>query len=227
MSKLIIVEGIDNCGKDYVCDIINSIIKKRDNTINSPDWCTSIVNIHCLKPVFNDNTRKSSMKMELAAGEKYSDIMKRAVETCFSGHDNYVVMNRSFLGEAVYAPMYRNVEKQHTDMMLTMVEASVKNKLHEMFPEWHSAGAFMRDNIICINCSCPAEWCVKHEDGKSQSAGDANKVKEELHRFRDVTSSAGWMRVVNLDTTVTGSDGVTYWKSDEQLHSELTNAIFQ
>lgn len=225
MGKIIIVEGIDNCGKDYVCDRINYLIKKNNDCAVNYDWHTSVINIHCLKPVFNDKVSKSSMKMELEAGERYSEMMTRASETCFSSSCSYIIMNRSFLGEAVYGPMYRNVEKQHADMMLTMVEAAVRNKLHAMFPEWHSAGAFMRDNIICVNCSCPAEWALKNEDGKSQSMRDVNRVREELRRFRDVANNAGWMTVVNF-STVKSDGGCARWKTDDEIDSELGAALF-
>lgn len=233
MSKIIIVEGIDNCGKDTVCSVINNIIK--DGTPNSSvSWYSSIINVHNVKPCFNEYEKSSSFKMEIAAANYYSKQMSMYIKQCFTtcenkeSSNNFIILNRSYFSEYVYAPMYRNVEEQHAEMMLNTVNTSIINTMFDLTTttDFHSCDDtsvedFIKNNFYYIQCDAPTTWTIKHDDFDSQSNADEMLIKEEKSRFNSLYNKIDYIQKHKLSTTVNNESGTVRWKTKDELYDEL------
>lgn len=91
MSKFIVVEGMDRCGKD-------TLIKGLRKLIQNPH----ILDFHCSTPPRGADAHKWSY-------EHYDAILKHSTGMVL-GHGWDVIANRCHLGETVYGPMYRGTD---------------------------------------------------------------------------------------------------------------------
>ena len=62
IPKILIIEGPDNCGKNFVINIINNIISENKS------WCSPHVEYHCTKPKIPDNIKSSINKINGSGG---------------------------------------------------------------------------------------------------------------------------------------------------------------
>jgi len=85
--KLIILEGLDRCGKDTQQKNIEDLICSKDLTV---------VNRHFSSP--DDGLQET----------QYFTFVKRFYEILKSNNDEVFIWNRSHIGEYVYGPLYRN-----------------------------------------------------------------------------------------------------------------------
>lgn len=92
-----VVEGIDRCGKTSFIDILRS-------KITNP----KILVIHSAKPPKNVDPKSWSI-------EYYDQLISRAIFLSEEGFD--VILDRAWLGEMVYGPIYRN-----TNISLNRIE---------------------------------------------------------------------------------------------------------
>ena len=83
-----IIEGLDRCGKTSFIDVLR-------NQIKSP----YIFTIHSTKPPGNVNYKEWSKKY-------YTNLISRIVNLSLQG--NIIILDRSWIGETVYGPIYRN-----------------------------------------------------------------------------------------------------------------------
>lgn len=228
MSKIIIVEGVDNCGKDHVISLIHSILeeKTKNNKKNIKNYY-NIVESHCIKPTIDTNKYNTSLKMEIAMGHYYSNMMCQHLEYCFkqcdgkNATDNYIIMNRSFLGEYVYSQLYRNVEEEHANLCQDMVYRAIINKIYYMYGDTYDISDFIYNNIVFIYCNCPVTWSLKHEDGDSMSNSSEECIKNEKKLFDSLYNKCNWLNKFKYETVTFTEDGTCKWKHDDTGIVEL------
>lgn len=132
--KHIIVEGVDICGKS---SLIQHICSTADNyTIR-----------HFKKPLGNTNIDKVNYQKQDFISEFSLSLMLKKDEKL-----DYLIWDRSHIGEAVYSPMYR---KSDSDWIWAM---------EKFFFEFNS------DNVYLILLYGDADFLIKRENGDSLSA---------------------------------------------------------
>lgn len=85
-----VVEGLDRCGKSTFIDFLRSQIKN-----------PKIMVIHSGKPPKNVNA-------EIWTRQYYGNLMNEITDLSNKGYD--IILDRSWIGELVYGPIYRNVK---------------------------------------------------------------------------------------------------------------------
>lgn len=104
--KAIIIEGIDNCGKDT---LISKIIEK---------YPTSLI-IHCSKPYSKHfSSNEQDMLFETYANNLVGGLYSNT---------HIVILNRSWIGEYVYGTLYRGRDKQTILNNILDIEKKLKN----------------------------------------------------------------------------------------------------
>lgn len=89
MNKIYIIEGQDRCGKSTAVDILRK-------TITNP----KILVIHSAKPPRDVDVKQWTL-------DYYWNLRITITQLYLRGYD--IILDRSWLGETVYGPLYRNV----------------------------------------------------------------------------------------------------------------------
>lgn len=139
-----IIEGLDRCGKTSFIDVLR-------NQIKSP----YIFTIHSTKPPSNVNYEEWSKKY-------YTNLISRIVNLSLQG--NIIILDRSWIGEAVYGPIYRN-----TNIPLSYFDSFIKDHVH-LFK-------------LFLFIDSP-ENLISREDGNSLSTQNIDKIKNEVELFK-------------------------------------------
>lgn len=154
MRKIIIIEGMDNTGKDTV---VNSIVP----LLNDPDI------IHCDKPKATDPA---------AAEKEQNDFFEAMVRRAtIEGAENDIVFNRSWYGEYVYGCLYRGRSRASAEQMIKYCDLLLKTRIEKTCPG-------TKVYFIFLDCSSMAMLC-KNDDGKSMSGVDVTRMTAERKRF--------------------------------------------
>jgi thymidylate kinase len=151
MQKFIIFEGLDRCGKDTQIGLVQKHFKEETFQV-----------FHYSKVPFD--TIEDSIEFSKRG---YRDMFKIMTENL--GSERNLVFNRSHLGEAVYAPLYRKYDGDYIfDIEKDFTEELARNLIM----------------IVLIN---DAEILMSRDDGNSQSKGieDINEEKRLFTRAFD------------------------------------------
>lgn len=234
IPKLIIVEGVDNVGKDFVINIINEILREYYDKRNK--WFSSIINIHCLKPNYGTEELSHEGKIGLT-----TIIYKGMMEECLNKLDNSdaIIMNRSYLSEFVYGKLYRHNTFTERDKQLKEINDSILSSIK--VNQGNMPSYFYRksdeelkraiyDNILYIQLTAPKEWLLLHDDGKSQSENDELLIKMELDNFeclyqKEFPFSKAKLETVEYVYEQTNPYPHIEWKSKETLTRELKRIL--
>lgn len=154
--KIIIIEGVDNTGKNT---LIQSII---DNN--------KIVKlVHCDKPVVEPGDDPFEEQCRLFYIHAYN-----AVQDKLRNDIDVIVFNRYYQGEYVYGQMYRNGDPDKIKQMISITEEYLlKNFDYD-------------DIYYVQLTSTSVKLLQKNDDGKSLSNADTEKMLKELELFDDV-----------------------------------------
>lgn len=154
--KIIIIEGVDNTGKNT---LIQSII---DNN--------KIVKlVHCDKPVVEPGDDPFEEQCRLFYIHAYN-----AVQDKLRNDIDVIVFNRYYQGEYVYGQMYRNGDPNKIKQMISITEEYLlKNFDYD-------------DIYYVQLTSTSVKLLQKNDDGKSLSNADTEKMLKELELFDDV-----------------------------------------
>ena len=139
-----IIEGLDRCGKTSFIDVLR-------NQIKSP----YIFTIHSTKPPGSVNYKEWSKKY-------YTNLISRIVNLSLQG--NIIILDRSWIGETVYGPIYRN-----TNIPLSYFDSLIKGYVH-LFK-------------LFLFIDSP-ENLISREDGNSLSTQNIDKIKNEVELFK-------------------------------------------
>ena len=154
--KIIIIEGVDNTGKNT---LIQSII---DNN--------KIVKlVHCDKPAVEPGDDPFEEQCRLFYIHAYN-----AVQDKLRNDIDVIVFNRYYQGEYVYGQMYRNGDTDKIKQMISITEEYLlKNFDYD-------------DIYYVQLTSTSVKLLQKNDDGKSLSNADTEKMLKELELFDDV-----------------------------------------
>jgi hypothetical protein len=148
MTKLIIVEGPDNVGKDLLINKLNEYFLNRTRIVHS--------GVPNTKDLFN---------------YYYNGIIHTALDLYFKDDLEAVMLNRSFYGEYVYGPKYRNESKQEIEDLILKLEVGQL----ETFVS-------LPDIYFVLLTSSDIDLLVNNSDGKSIS--DAKEdIADEVSSF--------------------------------------------
>lgn len=154
--KIIIIEGVDNTGKNT---LIQSIL---DNN--------KVVKIvHCDKPEVEPGDDPFEEQCRLFYIHAYN-----AVQDKLRNDIDVIVFNRYYQGEYVYGQMYRNGDPDKIKQMISITEEYLlKNFDYD-------------DIYYVQLTSTSVQLLQKNDDGKSLSNADTEKMLKELELFDDV-----------------------------------------
>ena len=233
VPELIIVEGPDNVGKDFVINIINEIFQEYYN--NKNNWYNSVLNIHCLKPVYS-STIPDENKVDYTT-KMYKNIMGHCLLKLVD--TDAIIMNRSYLSEFVYGYIYRGMTFEERDKQLQIISDSIFNTIYynqsEMPSDFYKKSdeelkKAIYDNILYLQLTAPKEWLLLHDDGKSQSENDELLIKMELDNFeclyqKEFPFSKAKLETVEYVYEQTNPYPHIEWKSKETLTRELKRIL--
>lgn len=150
MQKNIIVEGLDRCGKDTQIGLLSKYFYTQFGEVTQV--------FHYSKLPFDTIEQHQSYSQDL-----YKDMFDMMIDNPLS-HRN-LIFNRAHLGEAVYAPLYRNYSGDY----VFDIEKNYVNDLKNLYM------------IVLVN---DADTLFSRDDGHgfSKSADDIEKEKQRFER---------------------------------------------
>lgn len=151
MNKIYVVEGQDRCGKSSISDQLRTQIKN-----------SKILMIHSGKP-------PKGVDPERWTREYYSALSDVIIATHMQGYD--VILDRSWIGETVYGPIYRDVHIP----------------LYELEDKLTRYGGF-KDVVLVLLTDAPSNL-VARSDGLSLS-DDLVTLGAERERFLSAFNSS-------------------------------------
>lgn len=171
---IIIVEGLDRCGKDtQIRNIKQYLLEQNENK--------SVHELHYSSIPVKDNVQERSLVL-------YFD-MFRIIDAIRESNDIHLILNRSHIGEAVYAPLYR----EYSGDYIFEVERHFKEALKEI------------KLITLIDSSFK---CLDRDDGLSLSNKSLEKVNDELNYFIEATNKSHIKNKIIIDINGLSIDDV-------------------
>lgn len=201
-QKIIIIEGMDNCGKDTLIQHIQSMFN-------------GSIMIHSSSPASKDNTYAA---LEVKATqqnifEKIEFIIKSDANKVVMGNEMYdcwpIILNRSMYGELIYGPKYRHAGY---DFVLDYVR-DIELKLESLR---------LNDNDVYYIqlVTDSVDFIQKNDDGKSLSKNDTEALQDEIDMYNMLYKTVGLSN--KLLVTVNIKDR---FKAKEVIFNEVDNFI--
>ena len=158
VTKLIIVDGMDNTGKSTLIARLTKVLESLGNTI---------ITIHSQKPP------KDIAPEDTAAYQHkyYLDLINMLATLKSERKYDYIILDRGWISEYVYGPLYRNRSKQE------IVEDNIvlDKKVLSLFN--------MPSDVYLIMLLGSTKFLLSKEDGKSLSDNDENLIELERTEF--------------------------------------------
>ena len=155
-TKILIIEGPDNCGKDTLIKTI--ALNKRVSVI------------HCSKPVECD-TSEESLRIQRA---QFLELADSIIDLYKENDYDYIIMNRFHYGEMIYGQMYRNENPDDIREMIREVDKRLMSNVKQ------------EDIGLVVLTATDPSFLAKNEDGLSLSNGKQDLIKKEMATFWDV-----------------------------------------
>ena len=158
VTKLIIVDGMDNTGKSTLIARLTKVLESLGNTT---------ITIHSQKPP------KDIAPEDTAAYQHkyYLDLINMLATLKSECKYDYIILDRGWISEYVYGPLYRNRGKQE------IVEDNIvlDKKVLSLFN--------MSSDVYLIMLLGSTKFLLSREDGKSLSDNDENLIELERTEF--------------------------------------------
>ncbi len=156
MQKNIIVEGLDRCGKDTQIGLLSKYFYTQHNKITQV--------FHYSKLPFDTVEQHQSYSHDL-----YKDMFDMMIDNPSSYRN--LIFNRAHLGEAVYAPLYRNYSGDY----VFDIEKNYINELENLYM------------IVLVN---DADILFSRDDGHgfSKNSHDIDKEKQRFERAFELSN---------------------------------------
>lgn len=237
---IIIVEGMDNSGKDFIIDIINKLIREYND--EHKDWYNSILNIHCTKPVYDSKISNEEYKqIYIKENNCLMNYVLHSVQ-----HNSCVILNRSYFSDYVYGPLYRNISsitERHIQESIFdyMVKQILNNPLLNPDPNYHyiskepeykTITKCLYNNILYIQLHTPIEFLLANDDGKSQSKNNKDLIVQEaelydINYYKHTYYSKYLLNTAERRIVTETGEAKLLWKNKETLTKELKKVIFK
>ena len=210
-QKVLIIEGPDNCGKNFIINIINNIISE------NKDWCSTHLEYHCTKPKFSSTISDKQEKIIITINE-YKNILTELFEIqlnrClyFTEHTlpEFIIFNRSWIGEYVYGNIYRGFNDDDCDLIQNEIKKYITRKYN-----------YNKENFISIQLTASTDWLQHNDDNKSLSNNKRELIELEQKRFNDIYNKIDYCNKYKLCTTSLDENGNPCWKDKNELECEL------
>lgn len=158
VTKLIIVDGMDNTGKSTLIARLTKVLESLDNTT---------ITIHSQKPPKDIAPEDTSAYQH----KYYLDLINMLATLKSERKYDYIILDRGWISEYVYGPLYRNRGKQE------IVEDNIvlDKKVLSLFN--------MPSDVYLIMLLGSTKFLLSKEDGKSLSDNDENLIELERTEF--------------------------------------------
>ena len=158
VTKLIIVDGMDNTGKSTLIARLTKVLESLGNTT---------ITIHSQKPpkdIAPEDTSEYQHKY-------YLDLINMLATLKSERKYDYIILDRGWISEYVYGPLYRNRGKQE------IVEDNIvlDKKVLSLFN--------IPSDVYLIMLLGSTKFLLSREDGKSLSDNDENLIELERTEF--------------------------------------------
>lgn len=181
-TKLIIIDGMDNTGKTTLINRLTSVLQDQLNM--------NIKIIHLEKP-------PKEIKKEYIPHYShmyYTDILVKQLNTLYNTDEyDYIILDRGWISEYVYAPLYRNRTYEE------VVEDNI-------VLDYKVSKIFGKQNIYLYVLIGDTNFLLKHEDNLSLSKSNKNLINTEYNLFL----SAFYMSLLPNKETITVNDKGQY-----------------
>ena len=237
---IIIVEGMDNSGKDFVIDIINKLIREYND--GHVYGYNVMLNIHCTKPIYDSSMSKEEYKQMYIAENSY--LMKYVLQSVQT--NSGIILNRSYFSDYVYGQMYRNIDEEsekqiQNNIFDSMVDAILFNQLLNPDTNYHYISLkpdrkvieqCLYNSVLYIQLHTPIDFLITNDDGKSQSKNNKDLIIKEDLLYKENYNKQIYFSKYMLETTeMRIVDQYGYkklvWKNKETLERELKKVIFR
>ena len=152
-TKILIIEGPDNCGKDTLIKTIS--LNKR------------VIVIHCSKPVKCD-TPEESLRIQKS---HFLELAYSIINLYKENDYDYIIFNRFHYGELIYGQMYRNENVTDIKEMIREVDKRLTSNINQ------------EDIGLVVLTATDPSFLSKNEDGLSLSSGKQDLIKKEIDTF--------------------------------------------
>lgn len=158
VTKLIIVDGMDNTGKSTLIARLTKVLESLDNTT---------ITIHSQKPPKDIAPEDTSAYQH----KYYLDLINMLATLKSERKYDYIILDRGWISEYVYGPLYRNRGKQE------IVEDNIvlDKKVLSLFN--------MPSDVYLIMLLGSTKFLLSREDGKSLSDNDEDLIELERTEF--------------------------------------------
>lgn len=158
VTKLIIVDGMDNTGKSTLIARLTKVLESLDNTT---------ITIHSQKPPKDIAPEDTSAYQH----KYYLDLINMLATLKSERKYDYIILDRGWISEYVYGPLYRNRSKQE------IVEDNIvlDKKVLSLFN--------MPSDVYLIMLLGSTKFLLSKEDGKSLSDNDESLIELERTEF--------------------------------------------
>ena len=157
-TKLIIVEGMDNTGKSTLIDRLDYVLSNTENC--------AVKIIHLTKPP------KDIPEDEIVSymNTYYDSIIEQLLSPQFYNMYNYIILDRGYISEFVYGPMYRN----RNELDITVNNLIYEKKLINIY----------KGNICLILLNSETNgFLINHDDDNSLSNVNDELLIKEREKF--------------------------------------------
>lgn len=155
-TKILIIEGPDNCGKDTLIRTI-ALTKK-------------VIVKHCFKPAVC-YLPEESLRLQK---EQFLVLADEIIKLYKENEYDYIIMNRFHYGEMIYGQMYRNENPDDIREMIREVDKRLTSNVKQ------------EDIGLVVLTATDPSFLAKNEDGLSLSNGKQDLIKKEIDTFWDV-----------------------------------------
>ncbi len=194
-TKLIIIDGMDNTGKTTLINRLTSVLQDQlDMKIHT---------IHLEKPP----SEISEEQIPEYSHKYYTTNLVNTLKSFYDlGEYDYIILDRGWVSEYVYGPMYRNRDSKD------IVEDNI-------VMDYKISNIFGRENIYLYVLVGTSKFLIAHDDNMSLSQANEKLLIKESNLFQN----AFYMSLLNNKKLINVDDTTNY---REYLY-EIFNDIVQ
>lgn len=181
-TKLIIIDGMDNTGKTTLINRLTSVLQDQLNM--------KVHTIHLQKPP----SEIPEEQIPAYSHNYYTVNLVNTLKSVFNlGEYDYIILDRGWVSEYVYGPMYRNRDPKD------IVEDNI-------VMDYKISNIFGRDNIYLYVLVGTSKFLIAHEDNLSLSQADEKLLIKEYNLFKN----AYYMSLLNNKKCIEVDDCQNY-----------------
>lgn len=182
-TKLIIIDGMDNTGKTTLINRLENVLQDQLNM--------KLKIIHLEKPPKEIKEEDIPEYSHMY----YTDILINQLDNYYNayGFYDYIILDRGWISEYVYGPLYRNRKYQE------IVEDNI-------VMDYKVSKIFGNENIYLYVLIGDSKFLLKHEDNLSLSNSNMELINKEYYLF----VSAFYMSLLQNKKLITVNDRGQY-----------------